>query len=127
MQRFNAPLTLEDKKVARRIGRAVFMTYSVIAFALTAAVVAHLAFKNPTRADAAAEASEKIEAVGPHSEAPVGFARSAPGFEPRKRDVGLDARNASPSHVVTGRGTPARPGSHSRAARSQLPALAAAS
>ena len=76
MQRFNAVLNAEDKTVARRAGRIVLMVYSATAIALTAAVLAHIAFAQPTAADAALELRSKVQSVWHHSEAPNRFVRS---------------------------------------------------
>jgi hypothetical protein len=59
MQRFRAPLTAEDQKLARRIGRIVFVIYSVAALALTAGVVAHIAFIDPKIASQISDNSEQ--------------------------------------------------------------------
>ena len=45
MQRFNSPMTLEDRRVARRTVILVVTIYASAAFALTAGVVAHVASK----------------------------------------------------------------------------------
>jgi hypothetical protein len=76
MQRFNAVLNPEDQSVARRAGRIVLMVYSATAITLTAAVLAHITFAQPTAADAALEARSKVQAVWHHTEAPTRFARS---------------------------------------------------
>jgi hypothetical protein len=51
MPRFYRPLTLEDRKAVHRTGRIILMIYSSIVLALTAGVVAHIAFKKPTIAN----------------------------------------------------------------------------
>jgi hypothetical protein len=60
MQRFNAPLTPDDKAVARRIGRIILVAYSSMALALTVGVVAHIAMKHATVASVPAEATDVI-------------------------------------------------------------------
>jgi multisubunit Na+/H+ antiporter MnhE subunit len=57
MQRFNSPLTPEDRYLIRRIGRIVLIVYSSTALVLTAGVVARVALKNKTNPKAAIEAS----------------------------------------------------------------------
>jgi hypothetical protein len=79
MQRFNAVLTTEDRKIARRAGRVVLMVYACTAVALTVAVLAHIALKTPPAADAGLEARSKVRAVSPRSEAPTRFMRSGSG------------------------------------------------
>jgi hypothetical protein len=57
-----APLTPEDRKFARRIGRIVLTVYSSIALALTASIIAHIALKNSTTAKGPIEAATKPDA-----------------------------------------------------------------
>ena len=62
MQRFNSPMTLEDRRVARRTVIFVVTIYASAAFALTAGVVAHVAsnaidLNNPMNAHAQIEAA----------------------------------------------------------------------
>jgi len=76
MQTFNAALTPDDKMTARRAGRMVLLVYSSTAIALTAAVLAHIAFTKPAAADAAPEARSKAQAVGHRAEAPARFVRT---------------------------------------------------
>jgi hypothetical protein len=62
MQRFQAPLTPEDKSFARRAGRIVLLIYSSTALLLTAWVMVHLALKPPIVAKAPIEAGNRFEA-----------------------------------------------------------------
>jgi hypothetical protein len=64
MQRFNAPLTTEDRQFARRIGRIILAAYTSTALALSAGVVAHIALKNRTTVNAPVEASAKTGTIG---------------------------------------------------------------
>ncbi|MEA2945843.1 MAG: hypothetical protein QOI40_1173 [Alphaproteobacteria bacterium] len=59
MQRFNAPLTAEDRKTSRRIVRIIVIGYSAVALLLTAGVATHLALKSPTIANAPVEVATK--------------------------------------------------------------------
>jgi hypothetical protein len=78
MQRFNAPLTTEDRQFARRIWRIMLAAYTSTALALSAGVVARIALKNPTTVNAPIEASAKTGTIGQHSEAPVRLMRAGP-------------------------------------------------
>jgi hypothetical protein len=62
MQRFQAPLTAEDKSFARRVGRIVLLIYSSTALLLTAWVIAHVALKAPIIAKVPIEAGARLEA-----------------------------------------------------------------
>jgi hypothetical protein len=61
MQRFQAPLTPDDRKFAGRVGRIVLLIYSSTALILTAWVMAHIALKTPSMAPPI-EAGAKLEA-----------------------------------------------------------------
>jgi hypothetical protein len=76
MQKFKAPLALEDQKVARRIGRLVLIIYSATVLALTAGVLAHIAFKNQATAGAPIEVTSKVQASGRDPAVPDGFMRA---------------------------------------------------
>jgi hypothetical protein len=78
MQRFDAPLTAEDRQFARRIGRIMLIVYTSTALVLSAGVVAHVTLKNPTTVNAPVEASAKTGTIGQHSEAPVRLMRGGP-------------------------------------------------
>jgi hypothetical protein len=78
MQRFNAPLTTEDRQFARRVGRIMLIAYTSTALALSAGVVARIALKNPTTVNVPVEASTKTEAIGRHSQVPVRLTRGSP-------------------------------------------------
>jgi hypothetical protein len=78
MQRFDAPLTTEDRQFARRVGRIILILYTSATLALTAGVVTRIALTNPTTVNAPVEASTKTEAIVPHSEAPVRLVRGSP-------------------------------------------------
>jgi hypothetical protein len=67
MQRFDARLTPEDRKVARRINRIMLIAYSSMALLLATEVVAHIALKNPTVADVPVEAITKTAQMDGHS------------------------------------------------------------
>jgi len=77
MQRFNAPLTSEDRQFARRVGRIMLIAYTSTALALSAGVMARIALKDPTTVNPV-EASTKTEAIGQHSQAPVRLTRGSP-------------------------------------------------
>jgi hypothetical protein len=64
MQRFKAVLNIEDKTAARRAGRIALLVYTAIALALTAAVLAHIAFKTPAAGDAALEIPTRFVQTG---------------------------------------------------------------
>jgi hypothetical protein len=67
MQRFNAPLTAEGRKLARRINLVLLIAYSSVALMLATEVVAHIALKNPTVANTPIEATTKTAEIGVHS------------------------------------------------------------
>jgi hypothetical protein len=67
MQHFSAPLTPEDRKVARRINRIVLIAYSSIVLVLATSVVTRIALNNPTATGVPIEATTKIATIGGHS------------------------------------------------------------
>ena len=67
MQHFSAPLTPEDRKVARRIVRIALIAYSSMVLVLATSVVTRIAVKNSTATGAAIEATTKIATIGGHS------------------------------------------------------------
>jgi hypothetical protein len=79
VQRFNAPLTAEDRLFARRIGRVLLTAYTSAALALSAGVMAHLVLKNSTTVNATVEPSARTSALGQHSE-PVRLMRGGPSW-----------------------------------------------
>jgi hypothetical protein len=64
MQRFNAPLAPEDRKVARRINRIVLIAYSSMALLLAADVAARVIPKDPAVARAPVETTTKTAVIG---------------------------------------------------------------
>ena len=72
-------MNAEDQNVARRAGRIVLMVYSATAIGLTAAVLAHIAFRTPAAADAGLDARSKVQAFWHRSEAPTRFVRTGSG------------------------------------------------
>ena len=84
MQKFKAPLALEDQKVARRIGRLVLIIYSATVLALSAGVLAHIAFRNQATAGAPIEATSKIRASGAIPRCPMESCVPAPMCEKGK-------------------------------------------
>jgi hypothetical protein len=62
MQRFQAPLTPEDRSFARRVGRIVLIIYSSMTLILTAWVMVHIAMKTPITAKAPIEAGNRLQA-----------------------------------------------------------------
>jgi len=60
MQRFSAPLTPEDRKIARRINRIMLIAYSSMTLVLATGVVTRIALKNSTAASAAVETTTRL-------------------------------------------------------------------
>ena len=67
MQYFSAPLTPEDRKLARRINRIALVAYSSVMVLLATSVFTRIAVKNPTATAAPVEATTKIATTGGHS------------------------------------------------------------
>jgi hypothetical protein len=65
MQGSSSPLTPDNQKVARRVGRIVLLLYSSAVLVLTTWVMLHISPRNPTTAQ------NSIDAVAMPKESPV--------------------------------------------------------